>query len=194
MAGGPPGLVGRQGWWAAMGRVGRVGRYRTSRRSRARRNPAADRGARRARPPVFRLTRPGRVPPDAPRPAPRPAPAAAARDDVPPRNGIVINASWTDPQTAVHDGLGDAPRGIHANSVPRGNGRGKAAADRSRQAATPPGRHAARPAGRHAARPAHRSRRAGRRMNDPQALSRGAPRSGRCNSDRPRRCAARERR
>ncbi len=35
-----------------------------------------------------------------------------------------MNASCSDPQTAVLDGLGDAPRGIHAKRVPQGNGPG----------------------------------------------------------------------
>ncbi len=33
-----------------------------------------------------------------------------------------MNASWTDGQAALHDCLGDAPRGSHAKSVPGGNG------------------------------------------------------------------------
>ncbi len=49
--------------------------------------------------------------------------SATERAAVPPGNVIAMNASWTDPQTAVPDGLGDAPRGTPAKSVLRGNGR-----------------------------------------------------------------------
>ena len=42
---------------------------------------------------------------------------------VPPWNGSAMNASWSDPQTAVHDRLGDGPRGTHAKRVLRWNGR-----------------------------------------------------------------------
>ena len=51
------------------------------------------------------------------------------RADVPLANGFAMNASWSDLQTAIHDSLGDAPRGTHSKSVPRGNGRaGRASA------------------------------------------------------------------
>ena len=60
------------------------------------------------------------------------AQAVRAQADVPPGNRIAMNASWTDPQTAVHERLGNASRGTRANSVPWWNGRSRRVDQRGR--------------------------------------------------------------